>query len=164
MLTDKEKSIVTMWNKNMSGQEIGDELGITRNAVMGILNRLRLKGVVGYKVKPKTYRKRSQKPVEAPKPIAPPKAPPKPKPQPARNPDQLVMAVLEDRSLPPHGPVTLMKLHHRSCRYIVSDVKGAETLFCGRMKTTGAYCAEHHQLCYVPSIPKKKKVMGQYRS
>jgi hypothetical protein len=73
------------------------------------------------------------------------------------------MTALEDRSLPPHGPVTLMKLHHRSCWYIVSDVMGGETLFCGRMKTTGAYCAEHHQLCYVPNIPKKKKVVAQYR-
>jgi hypothetical protein len=163
MLNDREKRILAMWEKNMTGGEIGNAIGITRNAVMGILGRLRARGHVGYKVPPPAYRKRVRKGVEPQKTSEPPKPSTKTKPKPAANPDQFEMVVLKDLSLPPHGPVTLMKLHRLSCRYIISEVKGSETLFCGKMKTTGAYCAEHHELCYVPSMPRKKRVVPLYR-
>jgi hypothetical protein len=164
MLNDKQKRILVMWENNMTGSEIANAIGITRNAVMGHLSRIRAMKLTGYKVEPKGHRKPVRKAVEAPKTSALPKTIQKPKAKPETNPDQFVMTVLEDRSLPPHGPVTLMNLHHLSCRYIISEVKGAQTLFCGKVKTTAAYCAEHHQLCYVPPNPKKKKVTPLYRS
>ena len=164
MLDEKQKKIFELWKKNFTGSQIANEIGITRNAVMGILDRMRKKGIIGYKSPPKSYRQ----PVRnAHNPVPLSRAPQEPKTirtEPDDDADQLVMTVLDDRSLPPHGPVTLMKLHHLSCRYIISDVKGAETLFCGKVKSVGAYCEEHRKLCYQPPMPKKKKPAFQFRS
>jgi hypothetical protein len=164
MLDEKQKRILEMWERNMTGSEIANAIGITRNAVMGILDRMRKRGLAEYRLSPEARRKPVRKAVKASVSTELPKAQAKASTQPEPDPDQFVMTVLEDKSIPPHGPVTMMNLHYLSCRYIISDVNGAETLFCGKMKTTGAYCAEHHQLCYVPPAPKKKKSGFKFRS
>jgi hypothetical protein len=61
------------------------------------------------------------------------------------------------------GPVRFMQLHALSCRYIIGKVDGPKTMFCGKAKTSGAYCAEHHALCYQPPTPRPSRKAANYR-
>ena len=47
MLSDKKKAkIVEMWEEGLTSYLISEKLSITRNAVMGVVTRLRKKGFV----------------------------------------------------------------------------------------------------------------------
>lgn len=52
-LSERDAIILQMWDDDYSGSQIAAELGVTRNVVMGALNRMRKKGIVGHKIKPK---------------------------------------------------------------------------------------------------------------
>jgi len=51
--------------------------------------------------------------------------------------------------------ISFMELDNQSCRYVIGDVKGLDTVFCGDIKLDGqAYCQAHYRWCYRPSIYK----------
>lgn len=44
--------------------------------------------------------------------------------------------------------VTMDRLTLLKCRYIVSEIDGANTLYCGKSVHKIPYCKEHYQICY----------------
>lgn len=55
------------------------------------------------------------------------------------------------RSIPLQcDPVPLKDLRERHCRWVVGEIDGPETLFCGAEKAQGAFCAAHGRLAYQP--------------
>lgn len=57
------------------------------------------------------------------------------------------------------GPVSMDQLTLMKCRYIVSEVNGYHTLYCGKEVHKIPYCKEHYNICYrkISSSKGKKK-------
>lgn len=153
------------WGKGLSAAQIGRELGITRNAAIGKLNRLGLKwnrpAPAGRKATP------GAKPAIRPqdKVFGATKVPPvsacHSQPKPRKAPVQFIIcgdgAVLEKppsqapkaeikadawAPLPGSEPITLIGLHSTSCKWPVELQGVTEHHFCGNF-AIGRYCAEH---------------------
>jgi GcrA cell cycle regulator len=151
---DTLKKMVDMWANNYTSSQIAKELCLTRNTVMGMIYRMKLKGLVdplSHKVvaKPKPEPKRNPKPVVEKKGVSTKRTPPifiKPKPV-------------------GHVPLTLMQLKNSSCRYAVNDGHASQFLFCGKPKEKGSYCMEHANLCYIKphkGVKKEKEKMSSF--
>jgi hypothetical protein len=152
-----------MWEKNMTGSQIGIELGMTRNAVMGQLKRMRDKKMVEYRIDRDSVRmpvRRSITPNLTDL-DAPPDAPVKKRSVGRFN--SLTIPMTDEVKAFTDGPVRFMQLHPLSCRYVIGKVNGPKTMFCGKAKTYGAYCAEHHALCYQPPTPRPSRKAANYR-
>jgi hypothetical protein len=151
-LTEKQKSIVEMWEKGRPSTEIADLLGITRNSVMGIVFRLRKRGLimrVDNLAKQKGY---LSKPQKKPRPSAPPRLPPKPKvddptAQKRQEEAEKFREFFQRRDA--DREVTILDLKYNSCRFIAGEVMAHKTIYCGKPVVKRHYCAEHASLCYV---------------
>lgn len=136
--------IIEMWENLQTSGQIAAALGVTRNAVMGFISRYRAKGnnlrgkvPVSEEVKmarrnerQKAYRESRKKPQVI-----------------VKNPEPIVLAF--ERVEPTRtSSVALLELRGHHCRFIVGS--GDVTMYCGKEKSRGAYCAEHYSLCYVP--------------
>lgn len=142
-MNEIQKRIQKLWEKGYTATEVGKDLGMTRNAVMGQLYRMRMAGV-----KLRGAPKRKEKVAPPPKPIGMKKAVRK-----APAPIKPTVAEIKERSNPqPTGkPVPLMQLKPLSCRYIVSGWLPKEYMFCNEVQKEGSsYCLYHHYKCYVP--------------
>jgi len=124
METILKQKAVDLWQQNKSSYQIAAELNVSRNAVLGVIKRHREKGA--------TLRGRIDKDgvrkvtaIQKPRPVE----------------------RLFDHLEPVVG-VTLMNLRHSSCCYIIGEDDA--TIYCGRQRARGSYCAEHYSLCYVP--------------
>lgn len=116
-----KERLLALWQGKKTSYQIAAELGVSRNAVLGVIKRHKDKGVT----------LRGRLPVEKKAKIQ------KPKP----------VERLLDYAEPVVG-VTLMELRHNSCRFIVAEDEAP--IYCGRTRTRGPYCAEHYAVCYVP--------------
>lgn len=150
-----QDKIVALWNENKTGTEIAEALGLTRNAVLGMIFRLRTKGMINVRQKDqdavrkdpdKLYRRKvkgAKKPKQPKKPKVERRGAPKPFP---------VLRGGEKTDLPqpvtPQKAVQLDGLRLGSCRYIVSG-SGPSAFYCGDPKERGSYCAGHAAICYI---------------
>lgn len=126
---EQKETIRDLWNSGKTGAEIGKLYGMSRCAVIGLMNRMRKKGQeVNSKPKFKQPKKKRVRKETAPKVIAAP--PPRAK-------------------LPEN--IELIDLTSRSCRFVVSAVDEAPILFCGKHIDQRSYCEEHAKICYLPS-------------
>lgn len=135
-LSDTDKDIIKLWEKGFSGSHIGKKLGITRNAVMGRVHRLRNAGIViasrttdaAFDMpKKKNYRK----PYPAPKPV--------PAPEPRKQ------------------GVRFLDLQFGDCKYVMNDGSPSSYIFCGLPAKDRSYCEEHYHVCYVPPEGRRKR-------
>ena len=147
--------IVKMWEEGLSGSQIGEKLNLTRNAVIGMISRLKRKGHVFARDEKDQHRKRvaeerrvkedkfAEKQAKKEKVIIIPK-------------DLPVVAV---PSLPTRsGGIELLDLKRTSCRFIVS---GDDTIikYCGEQQSRSSYCAEHYSICYYPARGNLEKIL-----
>jgi hypothetical protein len=141
-----DQKIADLWQENMTAQEIGVLLNMTKNAVIGKVSRLRNKGYdlrkreSPKKVEPVAMRTEIPKPVIAW--VSAPVIEPPPEPKKAHV----------------SGPKSIMELGIDDCSYIINDGPVSSFLFCGEKKTNKTYCAAHHKLCYIRVT---KKVKGK---
>lgn len=134
--TDEIKNaVLELWNKQYTGGQIAKELCLTRNAVMGIVDRLKKKGLID------------------PRPKLPPKIEP---PKVVIKTKKMPPVFIKPKPVN-HIPKTLMQLRQNSCRYVVNDGPASQFLFCGKPKEKGAYCMDHAKLCYVKPHKLEKK-------
>jgi GcrA cell cycle regulator len=159
-LTEVQRNILDLWKQGKPGSHIAHELNMTRSAVMGQLNRLRIKGHIPYKLKARQKNETLSDEIipsiriaqtATPKPPSPP--------SPAPSVTELIMAEVikkivhvkkDGRRIP------LTALSRRSCRYPVAGNLPADFLFCGDVAMDGKpYCKEHYALCYVPRSTSK---------
>lgn len=142
-MNEIQKRIQKLWEKGWTSTEIGNDLGMTRNAVMGQLYRMRMAGAK-LRGKPST----KEKVVPLPKPIGMKKFIRR-APAPKKLTQEEIVALTNPK---PNGkPVKLVDLNPLSCRYIVSGYLPKEYMFCNEVKKEdSSYCLYHHYKCYVP--------------
>lgn len=135
-LTERDKLVLSLWKKGLTGSQIGEKLGTTRSAILGLINRLRAAGYVEYRAKqPRPKRK----------------ARPKPRKASEKKLDQFELLISAPVVVPapePSKPLTIMELTRRSCRYILNDGKPSSFLYCGKTTEKGSYCREHYKICF----------------
>ena len=135
-LNQRDKLVLSLWKKGLTGSQIGEKLGTTRSAILGLINRLRAAGYVEYRAK---------------KPRPKKDAPPKPRKVPEKKLDQFELLISAPVVVPapePSKPLTIMELTRRSCRYILNDGKPSSFLYCGKTTERGSYCQDHHKICF----------------
>lgn len=150
-MTEEEKQkVIDLWEQGMTGKEIGELFGVTRCAILGLINRMRNNG---YEFKRPFERNRSirENIIKAKKEkiFMVPKAPKKTK---AAKPPKKIKVVIEKEPIVEIvGNVDLMGLKPYSCRYPVSADDVFPVMFCGKRQEHGSYCKEHGAICYYPS-------------
>ena len=158
---DTKEQIRALWVEGLTGTEIGQKLGMTRNAVLGAIYRLRRAGLVDIRDEDKNaVRKQLDGRKRAPKKTRPTKPRVERKPAP---PPKLPKLVATEATDLPTGPITpnmvsLFNLKADHCRYAVRGV-GAGTFYCGEPKERGSYCAAHGAICYVEPEAHRRKRM-----
>nr|QBM02683.1 hypothetical protein [uncultured archaeon] len=148
-------NLTQLWAEGYSASMIGERLGISRNAVIGKVHRLRL---------PKPSVKVphvSQKRVLVPRQAVSAASPPPPKEKPREVPPQVrVLPVVPVVAVPAIIPrpvsaipgsqlVTLQKRTSDQCRWPVNE--GSPYLYCGAPRVPGkSYCAHHQRMLLRP--------------
>ena len=137
---EKLAKLVAMYGEGHSSRQIGREIGMTRNAVIGKYSRLRAQGVLGAVV---------QKASPPPKPrsyfFGWKKLDAKPKPQARPKPVVYAAPANENATL-------LIGIKKNQCRFIPSDFRrgdGEQQHMCGAAvwKPDASYCGYHHKIC-----------------
>lgn len=164
-VTKHEEELLKLWEEGLTGKEIGEKLGVTRNAVMGKLHRLREQRVITYKnIATRTAAVRHSVRVKERAKKEPPKAsePVEEKPILEAVEDLLPMILEELRPKDEdRKPVTFFNLNSSSCRYVVSGNLAKDFLFCNEVKRiNGPYCDTHHARCNVSNIVIRRKVIS----
>jgi GcrA cell cycle regulator len=129
-MNSDEVAILALWKAGFSGTEAGEKLGKTKNAIIGVISRLRARGFdVSRAVS-----------VLAPH-----------KPRPPRTPKMKTIAA---PVAPPVQDRTIMGLTAFTCRYPFGDPRSPAgvTYCCERVEKPGSsvYCAEHALRCRQP--------------
>lgn len=145
-MNETQRRVRDMWEANYPTRDIGAALGMTKNAVCGMLKRMRDNGIQlsSRSNKPPALRDKVKK-IATLKKVTALKKRPSP---------SVTIAVEHEPIVPDpplrrkQGPVGLLDLHALSCRYIINGTRGANALFCGEVKETGSYCAAHAALCF----------------
>lgn len=157
MQNEQNAEILLLWNEGKTASEIGSQFGLTRNTVIGKLNRMR---VAGHDVKrkviaqpPRSARKKEKNtngPERKPNRLKP-FAPRSVVERSALNTgvaktDQLVLGLFDDA---PTTNVDIMGLREMSCRFIVKTDPRRGAIYCGEPKARRSYCEKHAKICYV---------------
>ena len=149
------KKLRDLWALGLSTAEIGRQMGITKNAVIGTKNRLRLPGRAS-PIKPKD----GTVPIRRRGPTLPPLTALEAMAAPTVRADRGVDLVehTERRPpvvtpLPPPPPrVVFQPRKATACCWPFGDPKAADFRFCDATAIPGrAYCAEHHAIAYLPA-------------
>lgn len=130
-----EATLTKLWNAGQSGSQIAKVLGISRNAVIGKVHRLRL-----------THRKTVARRIPVAHIL---------KPQ-VRVAPRIPAPLLSAIPLPAEPPVpqtalrlTLLQLTNATCKCGLGDPKDADFAFCGLpVKEGSPYCPTHHAGMY----------------
>jgi hypothetical protein len=150
-MSEKHDKIKELWTSGMTSGHIAKEMGISRNAVMGIVHRMREAGQIAVRdidkrmhhIRLETQRLEREKLAsfedivrESPYEIE-------------------TLVVPYEPSTPREVPLTAIpfdKLTNRSCRFVINNGPAKDFLFCGKPKTDRSYCAEHQALCYYKPV------------
>ena len=120
-LTERERAVLHLLKEGLTLQVIAGRLSLTRNAVSGLVYRMKGAHVPGA-IWPASVRKLKKSP--------PPRAVRRADPQAART---------------ARGPLTLLELKRNSCRFILGDDL---TFYCGEEAEVAPYCTKHRAVCY----------------
>ena len=131
---------IAMWNNNKSSGQIAAHFGVTRNTVIGKMNRARAKGLNVIN-KPSPFK---AKPVPYSKPKVASKS-------------KVTLKIVKDQ--PMKQGLFIYDLESGQCKYSIGESAEGEFLFCGKAHTNNAYCDEHHALCY--KKPEKKEQISR---
>lgn len=137
-----------LWGDGLSASQIAKRLGgISRNAVIGKVNRLGLSG-----------RAPASKPARAAKTRPAGRAV---SPSPLRPAGNRVYVQPETKPLPPErdeapGTCTVLTLGAYMCKWPIGDPSQENFTFCGRRAGDGPYCVEHTQTAHQPATAKKR--------
>ncbi len=162
-LPETDARLRDLWEvENLSSSQCGAAMGLSRNAIIGRVHRLRLKHSNSpphtcperpKTERPKTARKRLRRTNHA-------------------NSRTVVVETAEEMcDLAPDQSefaVTLADLEPHHCRWPLGE--GVASQFCGAPKAYGAYCARHANMAYltpsrvVSDVEKAKRAVSYYRA
>lgn len=148
-LDKQTQAIIRLWEQNKTAKQIGEEVGLTRNAVIGRVSRARMAGV--QLTRADNIRKG-----------APAKAAPVVKNRRIIREFKLkceplpILEIITPQQM--RRSIPMSKLTSQSCRYILND-DPSHPIYCGALKEKNSYCGKHYALCYYgPSVgPRKRK-------
>jgi len=143
---ERNEKIVDLWNTGMTATQVGIRLRISRNTVMGVIHRFRKKGE---NVQKRVVEKPAIKTPKAGGPLMMRKVlnKIKAKKKAIKPIEQIEMPFLDIEPVSSKN-CTIMELTLYTCRYVVSDVNGVATIYCGERVDGGSYCKSHKKLCY----------------
>jgi GcrA cell cycle regulator len=133
----RKERAAALWKGGSSAREIAVELGVSRNAVIGVIHRMGVahegRGApasAGGRAAPRAHRARASSP------------------RPAR---ALAAPAVTGGGAAAHPapalPKRLIELGCGCCRFPVGPDTGADQLFCGAARPDGqAYCGQHHAI------------------
>jgi GcrA cell cycle regulator len=133
--------LITLWAQGLSAAVIGDELGVTRNAVLGKIHRLG---------------KSKARAVTRAKPMRGPDKAPRPKRVLAPR-FEYVEPVEETKPPAEFLGVAFADLADSQCRFPRGDVPNIT--FCGQPVSIGSYCASCHRIAYYQPRPSRTPFM-----
>ncbi|WP_187967940.1 GcrA family cell cycle regulator [Aquibium microcysteis] len=155
-----------LWAEGLSASQIAAQLGgVSRNAVIGKVHRLKLSS--RGRAAPAQARQKKPKPAapKAAKPAAPPPRPvpqtvgatalkvefePEPAPRPVTRTDDGVVVPISRR-------LKLVELSDRTCKWPNGDPLNEDFHFCGTASKDGSpYCAYHARLAYQPVSDRRR--------
>lgn len=154
---DRVELLKKLWEQGLSASQIALQLaqGVTRNAVIGKVHRLRLAGraTAPRNTAPRNARKSREPSIPGRSPsmptaganalkyhYAPPRAMPLPEPKPLR----LIDNVKD-------GRITILHLNEKTCKWPIGDPMRQDFCFCGHGPRDGSpYCEYHARLAYQP--------------
>ncbi len=167
---ERVEKLKELWAEGLSASEIARVLGgVTRNAVIGKVHRLRLAGrAPARRAKPSTgtnaKRRVSQK---KPQGTATPvtngatalKARQETVPVEAAKARPAPLSLVEP---PVKGRITnIMDLTHKTCRWPIGDPGDEDFAYCGDHAQPGSpYCAHHARIAYQPATDRKRRASG----
>jgi GcrA cell cycle regulator len=132
---------------SMSAAEIGKELGVSKNSVIGKAERLGIK-LAGHRPP-----RQKPKPTATPPKPKPPPPMPKPKPPPPPPPPDPLVGQFENA-----GHFALFAVPAFGCLWPIGDPASLDFHYCGvERQHPHPYCAEHTKLAYQPSKPRKDR-------
>jgi len=138
-----KQKIAALWEEGKTGSEIGNELGLTRNSVIGAVFRMRKQGLIAstHEENKKNFNKKEKKPEEK----------------------QIVVKTKPTRIDPPkainRNGIKMSELKLMSCRYIIQEGDYNTTKYCGAKVDKCSYCKEHYRLCYYPARTTLEKLV-----
>lgn len=124
MNEEKREKIRDLWRLGLSSSEIANEVGLSRNSVIGAVHRMRQNGVELDSRQNKKSTKTSQ---------------------------QINIVITKKIEEKTSEPVDIMGLGFFSCRYIIKEGNVFETRYCNNKIHNASYCKEHYKLCYYPA-------------
>jgi len=133
---EKKYQVFNLWQQGMSSSRIAEEMGISRNSVMGIIYRLR-KGGVDLAIHKKTNKNYHEPKNGISEPVYDPATP-----------ETNVAQQAPTKNIP--RTIGLLDLKMDSCRFIVSD-DNDPVCYCGKKIMRSSYCEDHYKRCYTPS-------------
>ena len=130
MSNDLDSEIIRLWGEKLSASQIGSILCITKNAVIGRVNRMRKKGV---DVESRAMAKASI-----------PRIP-------------ILEPIEEEIEVENQIGIPFESLTLRTCKFVIDGDHPRYFRFCGEPVTSKSYCKTHHSLCYVKVQPKRQR-------
>jgi GcrA cell cycle regulator len=133
----------------LSASEVGKQLGVSKNSVIGKAERIGLKLMRHHPPRPKPPKTRPVKP-EAP--------PPKPRPPPRQHPPPDQLDALKDSfDGNDTGSFALFSVPSTGCLWPIGDPASGDFRYCGaKRQHPRPYCAEHAKIAYQPTKPQRR--------
>lgn len=153
---DQVEHLKRLWHEGFSTAEIGRQLGISKNAVVGKSHRLGLSprpSPIRRSARP-TVRAAKASPVRAPE-VSVPATPATPSPVPAAAPEPTPAAA------PANGATNgkVVDLTGPRCAWPIGDPREPDFHFCSHRAIPGKpYCLDHYKIAYIPGSSKNDKV------
>jgi len=141
--------IAKMLAESKSSREIGLVVGVSRNAIIGIVHRNKRLREIGFKLPSGNAMRKSPKRRNVPEPVRSKAKPTRPKTAtPPIEPEPIIETKLENL-VPLMVLLEDLKPHH--CRFPIGDPRFYDDFgFCGHAKSKGSpYCAAHRKITCV---------------
>ncbi len=173
--SERVELLTKLWIEGKSASDIANELGnVTRNAVIGKVHRLGLKGRVAKEAT------KTEKPVKKKVPPKPKKVEAKVKAKennveqetelPDQTPDEPAIEIAINDEIPLEAReqaaqvekeskrLTLMQLTERTCKWPIGDPATDEFWFCGHSAVAGKpYCEAHVELAFQAPVSRRER-------
>ena len=139
---DRVERLKSLWRDGLSAAQVAKALGgVTRNAVIGKLHRLKLTGTRPIATRPR--RRAAPRPARSPARL--------------RRPAQTVpIPALSAVATAPEGPGLVRSfadLQPHACKWPIGDPLSEGFTLCGRAAQGGPYCPGHHRAAHQPRKP-----------
>ncbi len=151
---DRVETLKKLWTEGLSASQIAKEMGegVTRNAIIGKVHRLKLSG----RATPSRPPRPRAKP--APKPRIAATAAPRTSAPSVRREVPIAPVPLEPKPLPSGEFATVLTLTNHICKWPIGDPATPEFRFCGRKSSAASpYCDSHASQAYQPQSRRRRR-------